>query len=220
MLNFALVSTPFQRVKTVEMCHELRRPIYGSVAAQAIDYDKLQQLMSAVKWDVKEIMSQHNVYVDVILQVSWYCSPQLWYHIRGYCLYRLTHACCSNLQIFCCGHEQIRFFTKDRFVLAMQRVVGGIFPHQITVDVVKNTTVRMYQNFKGKYMYIHVIDLMVLNGFYCVSSKVWCLLKGKPLFDFDWFAHLVGLFRLFGKIWLLSYQKNLCVDSKNTILKW
>ncbi|XP_064613648.1 LOW QUALITY PROTEIN: syndetin-like [Liolophura sinensis] len=54
--------------QTVEMCHELRRPIYGSVAAQAIDYDKLQQLMSAVKWDVKEIMSQHNVYVDVILK--------------------------------------------------------------------------------------------------------------------------------------------------------
>lgn len=48
---------------------ELRKPIYWIVAAKAIDYEQLLVLMANVKWDVKEIMSQHNVYVDALLKV-------------------------------------------------------------------------------------------------------------------------------------------------------
>ncbi|KAM6959486.1 syndetin isoform 2-T2 [Aplochiton taeniatus] len=54
--------------QTVSTASELRKPIYWIVAAKAIDYEQMLQLMAGVKWDIKEIMSQHNVYVDVLLK--------------------------------------------------------------------------------------------------------------------------------------------------------
>ncbi|XP_063308326.1 syndetin isoform X2 [Pelobates fuscus] len=54
--------------QTVSTASELRKPIYWIVAAKAIDYEQLLLLMANVKWDVKEIMSQHNVYVDALLK--------------------------------------------------------------------------------------------------------------------------------------------------------
>lgn len=56
-------------LQTVSTASELRKPIYWIVAAKAIDYEQLLVLMANVKWDVKEIMSQHNVYVDALLKV-------------------------------------------------------------------------------------------------------------------------------------------------------
>lgn len=49
---------------------ELRKPVYWIVAAKAIDYEQMLLLMANVKWDVKEIMSQHNIYVDALLKVN------------------------------------------------------------------------------------------------------------------------------------------------------
>jgi hypothetical protein len=40
------------------------------VAGKAIDYEQMLLLMMNVKWDVKEIMSQHNIYVDALLKAS------------------------------------------------------------------------------------------------------------------------------------------------------
>lgn len=54
--------------QTVSTASELRKPIYWIVAAKAIDYEQMLLMMSGVKWDIKEIMSQHNVYVDVLLK--------------------------------------------------------------------------------------------------------------------------------------------------------
>ncbi|MBN3298017.1 VPS50 protein, partial [Amia calva] len=54
--------------QTVSMASELRKPIYWIVAAKAIDYEQMLMLMAGVKWDIKEIMSQHNIYVDVLLK--------------------------------------------------------------------------------------------------------------------------------------------------------
>ncbi|XP_073714379.1 syndetin isoform X1 [Misgurnus anguillicaudatus] len=54
--------------QTVSTASELRKPIYWMVAAKAIDYEQMLLLMVGVKWDIKEIMSQHNVYVDVLLK--------------------------------------------------------------------------------------------------------------------------------------------------------
>ncbi|KAJ1101053.1 hypothetical protein NDU88_006127 [Pleurodeles waltl] len=54
--------------QTVSTASELRKPIYWIVAARAIDYEQMLLLMANVKWDVKEIMSQHNVYVDALLK--------------------------------------------------------------------------------------------------------------------------------------------------------
>ncbi|XP_063042025.1 syndetin isoform X2 [Engraulis encrasicolus] len=54
--------------QTVSTASELRKPIYWIVAARAIDYEQMLLMMAGVKWDIKEIMSQHNVYVDVLLK--------------------------------------------------------------------------------------------------------------------------------------------------------
>ncbi|XP_073190045.1 syndetin isoform X4 [Lepidochelys kempii] len=54
--------------QTVSTASELRKPIYWIVAAKAIDYEQMLLLMANVKWDVKEIMSQHNIYVDTLLK--------------------------------------------------------------------------------------------------------------------------------------------------------
>uniref|UniRef100_A0A8B9T3K0 VPS50 subunit of EARP/GARPII complex n=1 Tax=Anas platyrhynchos TaxID=8839 RepID=A0A8B9T3K0_ANAPL len=54
--------------QTVSTASELRKPVYWIVAAKAIDYEQMLLLMTNVKWDVKEIMSQHNVYVDALLK--------------------------------------------------------------------------------------------------------------------------------------------------------
>ncbi|XP_057588290.1 syndetin isoform X1 [Hippopotamus amphibius kiboko] len=54
--------------QTVSTASELRKPIYWIVAGKAIDYEQTLLLMASVKWDVKEIMSQHNMYVDALLK--------------------------------------------------------------------------------------------------------------------------------------------------------
>uniref|UniRef100_A0A8C5BDB7 VPS50 subunit of EARP/GARPII complex n=1 Tax=Gadus morhua TaxID=8049 RepID=A0A8C5BDB7_GADMO len=54
--------------QTVSTASELRKPIYWIVAAKAIDYEQMLLMMSGVKWDIREIMSQHNVYVDILLK--------------------------------------------------------------------------------------------------------------------------------------------------------
>ncbi|DAA30793.1 syndetin isoform X1 [Bos indicus] len=54
--------------QTVSTASELRKPIYWIVAGKAIDYEQMLLLMANVKWDVKEIMSQHNIYVDTLLK--------------------------------------------------------------------------------------------------------------------------------------------------------
>ncbi|XP_043923577.1 syndetin isoform X2 [Protopterus annectens] len=54
--------------QTVSTASELRKPIYWIVAAKAIDYEQMLVIMANVKWDVKEIMSQHNKYVDALVK--------------------------------------------------------------------------------------------------------------------------------------------------------
>lgn len=51
------------------MATELRKPVYRPVAARAISYDHVLQQMNNVRWDIREIMSQHNSYVDTLLKV-------------------------------------------------------------------------------------------------------------------------------------------------------
>uniref|UniRef100_A0A8C8F464 VPS50 subunit of EARP/GARPII complex n=1 Tax=Oncorhynchus tshawytscha TaxID=74940 RepID=A0A8C8F464_ONCTS len=58
---------PFLQQFYSQVSHELRKPICWVVAAKALDYEQMLLLMAAVKWDIREIMSQHNVYVDVLL---------------------------------------------------------------------------------------------------------------------------------------------------------
>lgn len=52
------------------VAQDLRLPIYTSVACRCLDTDHIISLMNRVQWDIKEVMSQHSHYVDVILQVN------------------------------------------------------------------------------------------------------------------------------------------------------
>jgi hypothetical protein len=38
------------------------------VADKSLNVDKILHMMGQVKWDIKEIMSQHSSYVDVAVQ--------------------------------------------------------------------------------------------------------------------------------------------------------
>ena len=75
--------------QTVKMATELRKPVYRPVASRAISYEHVLQQMNNVRWDIKEIMSQHNSYIDTLLMVSgdsfsfsfcfssrWHCSAR------------------------------------------------------------------------------------------------------------------------------------------------
>lgn len=47
---------------------DLRRPVYMLVAVRCIDYEKVLNGMASVRWDVREILSQHSPYVDHLLR--------------------------------------------------------------------------------------------------------------------------------------------------------
>ncbi|XP_076113826.1 syndetin-like isoform X4 [Mytilus galloprovincialis] len=54
--------------QTISIAAELRKPVYWAVSVHAIDYNGVINLMANVRWDIKDIMSQHNAYVDDILK--------------------------------------------------------------------------------------------------------------------------------------------------------
>lgn len=52
------------------MAVELRRPVYGVVSAKSLNFEYFLNAISSTNWEITELMSQHNVYVDFILQVN------------------------------------------------------------------------------------------------------------------------------------------------------
>ena len=52
---------------TLTQAAELRRPIYRIVAVQAVDYEAVLTSLVGVSFDIDDIMTQHNPYVDSIL---------------------------------------------------------------------------------------------------------------------------------------------------------
>ena len=50
------------------LTRELREAVYSGVASKAMSYTAILQLMGNVKWDIKELMSEPNGYVYVMLQ--------------------------------------------------------------------------------------------------------------------------------------------------------
>ena len=50
--------------QTVQVTHELRIPIYHNVSANTLDYMSIALMISKVNWNIKDILTQHNVYVD------------------------------------------------------------------------------------------------------------------------------------------------------------
>lgn len=64
-------------IQTVNAATELRRPIYISVATNSIDCEQILNHMNSVKWDIKDIMSQHSTYVDNLLRMMQVFSMRL-----------------------------------------------------------------------------------------------------------------------------------------------
>lgn len=54
--------------QTITASTDLRRPIYMCVAARAFDLRQNLIAMSKINWEVKDVMSQHNSYIDVFLR--------------------------------------------------------------------------------------------------------------------------------------------------------
>jgi hypothetical protein len=46
---------------------ELRAPIYMCIARYAINYSQIYDSISKINWELNDIMSEHNKYVDVLL---------------------------------------------------------------------------------------------------------------------------------------------------------
>jgi hypothetical protein len=51
-----------------EITTRIKSPIYLYVARYAIDYTLILESISKINWDLSEILSQHNTYVDVLLR--------------------------------------------------------------------------------------------------------------------------------------------------------
>ncbi|XP_065839973.1 syndetin-like isoform X2 [Oscarella lobularis] len=54
--------------QTVSIAIEIRKPVYRGIADRVLVLDKVLPKMHQVKWDIKEIMSQHSPYVDLLLE--------------------------------------------------------------------------------------------------------------------------------------------------------
>ncbi|CAF4452610.1 unnamed protein product [Rotaria sp. Silwood2] len=52
--------------QTIQVTRELRIPIYHNVSANVLDYMSIALMISKVNWDIGEILSQHNVYIDIL----------------------------------------------------------------------------------------------------------------------------------------------------------
>ncbi|CAI8049389.1 Syndetin [Geodia barretti] len=54
--------------QTVQTAPELRKPAYHGIAIKALPCDQILQRMVTVKWDIRDIKSQHSSYVDSLVQ--------------------------------------------------------------------------------------------------------------------------------------------------------
>lgn len=56
--------------QSISSAVDLRRPVYMAVVAQSFDLRQILITMTKINWEVKDVMSQHNTYIDVILRVN------------------------------------------------------------------------------------------------------------------------------------------------------
>ena len=59
-----------QFCQTIMTVPELRYPAYQAVTDRILNQEQIVNSITSIKWDIKDIMSQHNGYVDIILRVS------------------------------------------------------------------------------------------------------------------------------------------------------
>lgn len=54
--------------QTVDIVKEIRTPVFKTISEHVIDYDRILSVMLSVKWDVKELMSDCNPYINILVQ--------------------------------------------------------------------------------------------------------------------------------------------------------
>lgn len=54
--------------QSVNSAADLRKPVYMTVACQAFDLRQIMTMMGKINWEVRDVMSQHNSYVDMLLR--------------------------------------------------------------------------------------------------------------------------------------------------------
>ncbi|XP_008543882.1 syndetin [Microplitis demolitor] len=55
-------------VQTVESAVDLRKPVYMAVVSKCFDVTNILSLMNKVNWEIRDVMSQHSNYIDILLQ--------------------------------------------------------------------------------------------------------------------------------------------------------
>jgi len=54
--------------QTISTVSELRYPVYQAVTDRILNQEQIINSITSIKWDIRDIMSQHNGYVDIILR--------------------------------------------------------------------------------------------------------------------------------------------------------
>lgn len=54
--------------KVVSIASDLRKPSYMWVTVKCVQYEQVVSLMSTTQWNIREILSMHNTYVDLLLR--------------------------------------------------------------------------------------------------------------------------------------------------------
>ena len=109
-------------MQTVDALAEVRNSIYLSVAEKAISSESILQKMSKVSWDVKEVQSQHNQYVDVLLRVRW--TPLSLFRSRNRSIFQELQVFGMRLQEM---DRQVMFSNESKDILwAMCSFASGL----------------------------------------------------------------------------------------------
>jgi hypothetical protein len=98
------------------------------VSACAVDFKGILALMAKVNWEVKEVMSQHSQYVDILLRV---CA------VPGLCSLPLSLCWnCKNGDVLFTGAADIQYAARRGFI-AHSNPTGGV-RHSVAEHISSN----------------------------------------------------------------------------------
>ena len=61
-------------LQTNEFSISIQRLIFIKAITKLFDQNKVTTMIGNINWDVKEVATQHNYYIDVIIQVCYICN--------------------------------------------------------------------------------------------------------------------------------------------------
>ena len=75
-----------KRLGNPGVASELRRPVYRGIASRCIDFERILQQIASFKWDIKDIMSQQNAYINTSYMMSFGRLFDIHLFIYGICV--------------------------------------------------------------------------------------------------------------------------------------